>query len=372
MDVSRVQIGSFVDDLYSAAIGDREWHGVLNRLTELVAGEFATFEFMDMRAGGYADFHASAAPDVNQSYLEYYAQINPRLDGVINNPDLLLISDYDFLSEQEMERDEFYNDFLAPHGLRYCAGVRAFHTPELIGTFSIQRTERQGHVTESELGVLGELRPHMCRAAQIYLRLGKLAADVGLLQSLLSHKGRGLIIVDKFDKVTFMNDTAETICRRGDGFGRNRREFSVRHKEAQKALSQAIDSIRKTGSTKPAQARRFTVPRGEGSLPYIATISSIPPNSEMQFDMSGGAVIVTIDDPTLSHQPSHEILMSLFGLSQAESEVACAVAGGLTVRRIAENRGVTIATVRSQIQSILQKTQLRRQSDLVRLLAGLA
>ena len=369
--VSRECIRTFVDDLYAAAIGDMDWQCTLTNLKDMVPGKFATFEIINLESGGYADFHSSAAPDVNQTYLEYYATINPRVAGLAACPELVLMSDNDFLSESEMERDEFYNDFLTPHGLRYHAGVRAIHSQELVGAFSIQRTKRQGHVTDAELRVLEELQPHMRRAAQTYLRFGKMAADAGLFQSLLSNTGRGIIIVDSSGKVGFMNDMAEAICRRDDGFDDKKRKLTIHSRAAQDALARAIRCIRNPSETAPCLEQEYAITRRKGVLPYIAMISCVPPSREKQFDMFRGAVIITIDDPTQTRQLAPKLLSSLFGLSPVEAEVACAVAEGLTVRRISEKRGVSIATIRSQLQSILQKMQLRRQSDLIRLLATL-
>lgn len=132
--VSRNDIEQVADGLHAAAIGEESWQAALTGLSRLVPCELATLEIMDAKSGAYTDFHASRALDINADYLAYYFQINPRLDGVLNRPDLVLMGDYDFLSETEMGRDEFYDDFLKPNGLRYCAGVRTVHTRALIGT----------------------------------------------------------------------------------------------------------------------------------------------------------------------------------------------------------------------------------------------
>jgi DNA-binding CsgD family transcriptional regulator len=47
--------------------------------------------------------------------------------------------------------------------------------------------------------------------------------------------------------------------------------------------------------------------------------------------------------------------------------VALKIAEGMTLREIADIRGVSIHTVRNQLKSAMSKTDSRRQADLVRI-----
>ena len=61
----------------------------------------------------------------------------------------------------------------------------------------------------------------------------------------------------------------------------------------------------------------------------------------------------------------------LFGLTQAESSLAADLLSGLDLREIAERRGRSVNTVRTHLASLMAKTDVNRQSELVRLLASL-
>jgi len=58
-------------------------------------------------------------------------------------------------------------------------------------------------------------------------------------------------------------------------------------------------------------------------------------------------------------------LKSRFGLSSAEIDIALALADGKDIVRIAQLRGVTPHTVRSQLKAIFHKTGARSQAQLV-------
>jgi DNA-binding NarL/FixJ family response regulator len=60
-----------------------------------------------------------------------------------------------------------------------------------------------------------------------------------------------------------------------------------------------------------------------------------------------------------------------FGLTGAEVEIVRGITLGLPVKDIAEARGRSAETVRTQLRSILAKTETHSQSELVRVVLGL-
>lgn len=65
-----------------------------------------------------------------------------------------------------------------------------------------------------------------------------------------------------------------------------------------------------------------------------------------------------------------DVLQGLFDLTAAEARIARHLLEGSTASDIAANDEVSINTVRSQIRSILVKTGVSRQTDLIGLLSG--
>jgi pimeloyl-ACP methyl ester carboxylesterase/DNA-binding CsgD family transcriptional regulator/PAS domain-containing protein len=60
-----------------------------------------------------------------------------------------------------------------------------------------------------------------------------------------------------------------------------------------------------------------------------------------------------------------------FGLTLAEVEIVQGITLGLPLRNIADDRGRSVETVRTQLRSILSKTETHSQSELVRVVLGL-
>jgi len=73
--------------------------------------------------------------------------------------------------------------------------------------------------------------------------------------------------------------------------------------------------------------------------------------------------------------PAPDLALELFGklcdLTQAERSVLAALVGGERVLSVARQRGVKIATVRTQVSALRAKLGVDRMEDLVRMVAGL-
>jgi DNA-binding NarL/FixJ family response regulator len=78
-------------------------------------------------------------------------------------------------------------------------------------------------------------------------------------------------------------------------------------------------------------------------------------------------LVSTMDESRVSERE----LAELYGLSPAESRIASALARGKRLTDLPGELGVQIATLRTQLSSVLKKCQVERQSDLVRLIASI-
>ena len=73
-----------------------------------------------------------------------------------------------------------------------------------------------------------------------------------------------------------------------------------------------------------------------------------------------------------SAAPATAILQAAYRLTPAEARLAQALSSGTSLAEAASRFAITAATARSQLKAIFAKTGVSRQSDLVRLVAGLA
>lgn len=105
--------------------------------------------------------------------------------------------------------------------------------------------------------------------------------------------------------------------------------------------------------------------RAPNSKRVSATLQVIP-IGRVPLDLFHDPVAIVVASRPNGAAPGE--LMSVFELTRAELEVASGIASGLSPKQIARARGRSVATIRGQLQSAMQKTGSRRQLDLVLLL----
>ena len=85
-----------------------------------------------------------------------------------------------------------------------------------------------------------------------------------------------------------------------------------------------------------------------------------------------GLALLMITPVDRSAVPNAEVLQGLFDYTPAEARVARAIVEGKTIDTIALANGVSRETIRTHVASILAKSGVNRQADLVALLGGLS
>ena len=98
-------------------------------------------------------------------------------------------------------------------------------------------------------------------------------------------------------------------------------------------------------------------------------LHAVPLSNEAEAGPHTVLILLDLDSTPL---PRPSVLQRMFALTPAEAKLAIEIASGETPANIAKENLVSMATVRSQLASVLAKTQTRRQAELVALLARLA
>jgi DNA-binding CsgD family transcriptional regulator len=107
------------------------------------------------------------------------------------------------------------------------------------------------------------------------------------------------------------------------------------------------------------------VPRRTGAEPYLVDVAPLRDDGGEVGGAFRGVLLVTID-PERRELLGIEGLARSYALSPAETLVCRMLAQGMTLREIADVRGVTLDTVKTQARSIYAKTRTRNRRELVR------
>jgi DNA-binding CsgD family transcriptional regulator len=129
-----------------------------------------------------------------------------------------------------------------------------------------------------------------------------------------------------------------------------------RNEELQGSLTRAcVEAQNRTRS-----GDSFSCSRPSGKRPYVIHVLPLTTAE----DPSEARVLVMIIDPAQVAEPPKILIRRLFGLSNAEADVALRVVRGDGLKPISADLALSIATIKTHMHHIFDKTDTHRQAEL--------
>lgn len=297
---------------------------------------------------------------VHQRYTERISDaLNPRMNVAqlrVNTG--LVVQDRDILPDpRNMGR---FQEQMASIGLGRFLGCACTLEDGSYLTLALHQAEGVGRdYSPEQIQMTAALLPHLQQIA-------KLADGVSLSQGmhrdmagLVNAMRYGVILCDTQGKVDWSNQAAQQMLEAG---GPLRSEFgSLRcgSKTEHQALGKALASHKTEYLSLGRELERARLQLCVQALPE-------PAKNQTQA-RSGGRRIVVLTQAHDQQELPPEAIASLFQLTPAEARLTAALCKGIPLDQYAQERGISVGTVRGQAKQILAKTQTARQSDLVRL-----
>jgi DNA-binding CsgD family transcriptional regulator len=350
-----------IDRIYECAFAPDGWPSLLVELAE-IAGARAGFLFVSNgRINNFVCSTEIGAAAIAPLVASGWLIATERFRRGLAYPGSGFFRELDVYREDELSSDPFYRDLLYPRGLGWAAATAVPLPTGDSFTINLERERVRGPVELPAIVALDELRPHLARAAlmAVRLRLEQAQAAAQTLEAI----GLPALVLDDRGKVLAANESIEVL----DGYLAWRAFDGVtpRDPESVRLLREAIAAIRADGA--PA-VRSFPI-RGNGDLP-VMILHLVPIRLAAQDVFPRGAAALVLTPVTVPEAPPVELVRSLFDLTPAEARVARSVASGATAEAMSTAFGVSLATVRTQVRAVLEKTGCHRQFELVALLSG--
>jgi len=271
------------------------------------------------------------------------------------------VCDQDLFTQDELQDDAFYRDFLRPRGLGFAAGTLIRPPSKDVIVVSFERALQMGPFDGPTMALLDGVRPHLARGALLASRLGLERARmmtealqvVGWPCAVLRGGGRliaanalfeGLmpdIVQSRSDRVVLTDPVADGLFEK---------------------------ALRSAQGLSPACARSIPIRARQDRPAYI--VHQFPLQGQALDLFTGAASLMLLTPVDSSEVPTAELLQGLFDLSPAEARVARAIGQAQTIDAIAADLDLSRETIRSQLKAVLTKTGLKRQAELVSLLAS--
>jgi DNA-binding CsgD family transcriptional regulator len=364
-------VHDLIGTAYDAALRPELWPAHVERWRSVLNAAQARFVLYDLlNRSGSVEVSAGVDPSFNRLYHERFARLNPwvRAGHDAIKPGRVLHGEM-LLSNAELVRTEFYNDFLRPQDVLYCSAAVLFSSGTVVGALITGRSDKAGRFTDDELDLQQRLLPHLQRAAELHRRLAEAeTAKAGLLGQ-IEVMPTGAMIVDETARLVAMNRTAAEVFDGGDGVALGAAgRIKLSCPTAGPALEKLVgDAAREGAKQEHTAGGDLLAGRPSGKPAYNLRV--IPIASSAGGRRAGPTrTLIQIEDPESRSNAALDGLKKAFGLTRSEAALALRLAQGRSVAESAAELNVSLNTVRTHLKRIYSKTDTRRQGELVSLL----
>jgi DNA-binding CsgD family transcriptional regulator len=345
-----------------AAVGSGSWRDALDTVTEVTESFGAVLLPIKGDLIPNIPFSERTAPSLETYLRDGWYERDERHNGIHIMTQRGVVDDLDISTFDRIKCHPYYQEFLAPHDLRWYAGVRVMCGEDL-WCLSIQRRIEQGPFSPSEKQRLAKLSDSLSTSAALARALGGAAADAALEAFELS--GKAVVLVNRNGEVFKANASAERLLSGEVHIAK--RKLVAKDGRATAMLDRAIHDLLWHG-TGAGLSPPIALPR-DGARPLLAYPARLPRVTASALADCQGAIVLV--DPDQRSQPAVAALQVAFNLTGSEARLAARLATGQSLDDITGQIGIAKETGRSQLKSIFEKVGVHRQNELVAVLSSL-
>lgn len=364
-----------IDRFYQAATDDSHWPDLLKDVRQFLDGCGMTLYFADAQLKPTGDIFRDNVPsEAFSAYRAHFHNVDIRLHRSIPGSLNSIVTDLDLVDQATIERHEFYQDFLRPIGHRYVVSAVMDLEDGTYSFCSCHRGLEQEHADSDVLERAALLLPHVKRSLQLRRRLSNDHARGKAAFELLDDLGQAVFMLDGDGRIAWQNGYASRLLEQQDGLitsdGELRALSASAGAELQSLVKSALAASSRPG-TRPGGM--MTMPRPSLKRPYqilVTPLSRMPEATAATPEVRvGPCAAVFVMDLEQKSVPPAEVLSTLYGLTPAEARLATALSAGVSVKDYAERGDLSVNYVRWLLKQVEAKTDTRRLTELIQLLA---
>ncbi len=245
---------------------------------------------------------------------------------------------YEIMPQKDLEKTEFFNDFLMKDGLHHGLNLYAYDGDLNIGDLRIWRAKNRPDFGKREVALLDFILPYFRNALRNARVIAAAQGIAGFWQRLLENTNIALFLFDEEGNPVYQNGSARLI------------EQSLPNAD----YASFYDHIH-------SMARGTHFPTEWG--PYFLSVFPASQNgvqpltAVMAYRVSSAPAVINKD-----------FLAKRYQLSPRETEICLLVCKGLVDREIASVLGIAFSTVRTHLKHIFLKTDATNRSELISVL----
>ena len=352
-----------IGDLYEAAARRDGFLEVFQTVSERMgANVFHMFSWDTVRNAPHLSIYT---PDVRwdeivERYDQYYGALDPRRSFVEQAAIGKFVCCDNYLTEQDVARSEFFQDYQIPSGIRYLMGARLARAGGDNILLGLLRAPDRPPYTAEERATAAGMASHLQRAINLWQDTRILHRDAALGTELMEQLGLAVFALDRQSRVVFANQAAEGMLREAACLKLQHGRLAATLAEQHAGLQTMLRHVAKT-----RKGASLALAAASGAAPEVFLSITLLPGQDTRAVFGDATMLVTARRRGAAPLVTARQLQQAFGLSAAESAVAEALVNGNTPDAYATRAGVSLNTVRTQLRAIYEKTHTRSQAEAV-------
>lgn len=252
-----------------------------------------------------------------------------------------------FVPEPVYRASWLWNDLFRAHGDDTGHSLGIVHKMDgMVMCSAIQRSFSSGAFDREEVAKLDRLATDLHRVYRARHVMRRQSERLSHLAELLHSGGEKLLLVDGELRVIEGSPAALRLIERKDGIDIQEGRLCLADPHLTLAIRKAAED---TIHRRPTQRATFLCLRPSGAFPLHLLV--LP-----AMHAARSSCVIVISDGQMREDRLQLWLRQHYGITPAEASVALALLAGRSPEEIGETRQVSVATVRSQIRQLLEKT----------------
>jgi Bacterial regulatory proteins, luxR family len=364
------ELSAVIGEIYDAAIDPTLWRQTLGAICAFVGGSSAVLFWHDSAAVRSQALHFfNEDPVYTRLYFEKYLPLNPMFPAASFVDEGVVTSDDDIMPRAEITKTRFYKEWLKPQGIK---GALSVNLEKGIARTSMINVRLTVSLTDRMRRRLGLLVPHLLRAVTIGKLFDQKKSSEEALSETLDHVEAAVYLVGAHAEIVFANKAAEEHLVAEAFVKKIGNELCATAPDTDRTLRSILASAAKGDRSLGVRGIAVPLKNSSSQERWFAHVLPLTSSRRQQIGNSYSAIAAVFIRKNVPNELSPlEGIAKLYKLRSSEVRVLDAVLKVSGVKAIAELLGLSQATVKTHLRQLFRKTKTGRQTDLVKLVAGL-
>lgn len=354
------EFSRLVSHVYAASISPANWTQALSDISHVL--DAIGSGIITASGGDRAPLCSTIPAEALVPYRAYYREIDYVLDDVEAGPVGLIRGAAEII--RTGAGTEFDADWMRPHNLQDGIFVRLGAGTVTTSFFAVGPKRSEPFDTAERVKLVNALIPHLRQSLCTQQHLAELRTAAADITEVIDAVRHGIVIIGPGKTLLHLNSAAEHILKSGDGLGVRSGVIEAARASTDEQLQVTIIRGLVEQQCSPRSGGSIACRRPSGKRAYVIHVIPLPAPA----NPSTAKAMMMIIDPEQEPEPPKMLIRSLFGLTNAEADVALRVMRGDGLKPISADLALSRATVNTHLQHIFDKTDTHRQAELVRLL----